>query len=124
MFSFQLKRDIEEKSSRDKKRQKLSKNLASLPNEILDKIFQYLVLQEGDQMIYKLSTVCKHFYTIVKQESFRRSVHFSWLKSIYKWSEASIQFKEENYVMYEIKDCVQCGTKYKDMYGFLGHGIL
>ena len=75
-------------------------------------------------MIYKLSTVCKHFYTIVKQECFRRSVHFSWLKSIYKWSEASTQFKEENFVMYEIKDCAQCGTKYKEMYGFVGHGVL
>ena len=26
--------------------------------------------------------------------------------------------------MYEIKDCAQCGTKYKEMYGFVGHGIL
>ena len=37
---------------------------------------------------------------------------------------ASTQFKEENFVMYEIKDCAQCGTKYKEMYGFVGHGVL
>ncbi len=107
---------------KDNKKIKISKDLTSLPNEIIEKIFQY-VLQDGDHMFLRLSLVCKQFYTIVKQECFRRSVHFNWLKSVYNWSKANKDFKKENFIMYDIKECLQCGTKYKQMYGFIGHGI-
>ena len=103
------------------KRQKFVTNLTLLPIELLEKIFQY-VLKDGDLMFLHLSLVCKCFHNIVQQESFRRAVHFAWLRSVFDWTKASQDFLKENFVMYSIKECSQCGKNYKEMFGFIGQG--
>ena len=100
-----------------------AKELASLPTEILEKIFQYIVLENGDCMFMILSLVCKHFHAIVQKKSFRRSVHFKWLRSVYDWSTAGAEFQQQYYVMYNIMKCIKCKIKYKEMLGFQGNGI-
>jgi len=103
------------------KRQKCVTSLTLLPIELLEKIFQH-VLKDGDFMFLHLSLVCKHFHNIVQQDSFRRAVHFAWLRSVFDWTKASQDFLKENFVMYNIKECLQCGKNYKEMFGFIGQG--
>jgi hypothetical protein len=100
---------------------KTGNGLMSLPNELLQHILKE-VLKEGDHKFYLLSLVCKKMKEIVMDESFRRVVHYAWLNSVLNWSDKSIEFKKQYYVMYEIKSCFQCGRTYKEMNGLIGCG--
>ena len=99
-------------------------SFVALPNEIISYILKFVVLNEGDHMIPRLSIVCKRFRDVVAQEEFRRSIHFSWLKSIYNWKNASEDFRRMYFVMYNVKRCHHCRILYKEMLGFGGRGKL
>ncbi|XP_028395876.1 uncharacterized protein LOC114519898 [Dendronephthya gigantea] len=97
------------------------RNILSLSDDGLESVFKE-VLNEGDKGFLTISLVCKRFRQIVGRDSFRRTTHFAWLNSVWEWNSSSKEFKEENYKMYEIKTCFQCGMSFKEMYGFIGNG--
>jgi len=49
-------------------------------------------------------------------------VHFSWLSTVYNWEKETDDFKSTYYVMYDIRECLECRRKYKDVLGFMGIG--
>jgi len=93
-----------------------------LPNELLQEIFLHVCQSEGDPAILKLSLACHRWERLVRDDIFRRRVHFSWLSTVYDWEKASDDFKSTYYVMYDIRECLECRRKYKDVPGFMGIG--
>ena len=69
-----------------------------LPNELLQEIFLHVCQSEGDPAILKLSLVCHRWERLVRDDIFRRRVHFSWLSTVYDWEKASDDFKSTYYV--------------------------
>jgi len=51
-----------------------------LPDDILQKILVFVVLQDGCSAILRLALTCQRFNNIVSQEHFQQA-HFSWLDS-------------------------------------------
>jgi hypothetical protein len=96
--------------------------ILSLPNEILACILKE-VMKDGDRN-FILSSVCKRFKDIMTRSSFRCSVLYTRLDSIYDWRESTEEFKQDHYNMYEIKKCFGCDKLYKEMCGFVGNGQL
>ena len=92
--------------------------ILSLPNE--DRCDRY---PDGDRN-FILSSVCKRFKDIMTRSSFRCSVLYTRLDSIYDWRESTEEFKQDHYNMYEIKKCFGCDKLYKEMCGFVGNGQL
>ena len=90
-----------------------------LPDEILQEIFPHVCRREGDAVILKLSLFCHRWQRLVGDEIFRKRVHFSWLSTTYDWQKASHEFQETYYVMYDIRECLECNKKYKDVPGFM-----
>ena len=92
--------------------------MESLPDEILELIFEHVHETDGDAAIASLSLVCHRWQRIIADDVFRRRVHFKWLVSIYNWEKASEDFKEQYFVMYKIEECLGCGARFKSMPGF------
>ena len=90
----------------------------SLPDEILELIFEHVHETDGDAAIASLSLACRRWQRIVADDVFRRRVHFKWLAPIYDWEKASENFKEQYFVMYKIEKRFGCGVKFKSMPGF------
>ena len=90
-----------------------------LPDEIIQTIFLHVCRSEGHVAILKLSLVCRRWQRLVGDEIFRKRVHFSWLSTAYDWQKASHEFKETYYVMYDIRECLECNGNYKDVPGFM-----
>lgn len=93
-----------------------------LPNELLQEIFLHVCQSEGDPAILKLGLVCHRWERLFRDDIFRRRVHFSWLSTVYDWEKASDELKSTYYVMYDIRECLECRRKYKDVPGFMGIG--
>ncbi|KAG1927860.1 hypothetical protein F2P79_023974 [Pimephales promelas] len=54
-----------------------------LPDDILQKILVFVVLQDGCSAILRLALTCQRFNNIVSQEHFQQEAHFSWLDIAY-----------------------------------------
>ena len=67
-----------------------------------------------------LGLVCKQFNSIVKETFFQTLVHHTWLNSIYDWKKTSDKFRKEYFVIYQIRNCMQCGKRYQEMNGSVG----
>ena len=52
-----------------------------LPNEILERIFEDVILEAGDSAYLTLSLVAKRFQKVVNTDHFRDRCHFAWLLS-------------------------------------------
>ena len=90
-----------------------------LPDKTLQEIFLHVCRSEGDAAILKLSLVCHRWQRLVGEEILRKRVHFSWLSTAYDWQKTSHEFKETYYVMYDIRECLECNRKYKDVPRFM-----
>ena len=90
-----------------------------LPNEVLEEIFQFVWFSEGDAAISVLCLVCRRWQIIVTDEIFGRWIHFRWLATVHNWSAASQEFKDQYFVMYDIRECLGCNTLYKDAPGYM-----
>ena len=82
-------------------------------------ILQLVCKHDGDVAIARLSLACRKWKEIVGGEPFRRSLYFNWLSTVYNWENASKEFKDQYFVMYEIRECFGCNEKYKDVPGFM-----
>ena len=97
-------------------------DINSLPDDVLEEVFEYVWNSEGDAAIVTLSLVCSRWRALVGSDLFRRRVHFKWLSSVHDWKNATAEFRETYYVMYVIRECFGCQKKYKDTPGFMRRG--
>ena len=77
----------------------------------------------SDHMFLKLGLVCKLWYQMTKTNSSHEKVHFGWLNRIRDNWDAVPDFKREYYVMYDLRECFDCRTFYKDCHGYHGRGV-
>jgi len=70
--------------------------VASLPDEILELIFEHVYETDSDSAIASLSLVCHRWQRIVAGDVFSRRVHLKWLASTYKWEKISLKISKNS----------------------------
>jgi len=100
--------------------------VASLPDEILELIFEHVYETDSDSAIASLSLVCHRWQRIVAGDVFSRRVHFKWLASTNKWQKISlkisknsissfVKLKSVSDVTQDLKVCLVFSKKVKEL---------
>ncbi|CAM4578803.1 unnamed protein product [Leuciscus chuanchicus] len=96
-----------------------------LPDDILQRILVFVVLEDGCSAILRLALACQTFNKIVSQEHFQQEAHFRWLDSVVNWERLSKRHRQSYRKPYTISRCsrLQCSQLYKDCgSGYQGNG--
>ncbi|XP_077050711.1 uncharacterized protein LOC143700866 isoform X2 [Siphateles boraxobius] len=100
-------------------------DILQLPDDILQRILVFVVLQYGCSAIPRLALTCQRLNNIVSQEHFQQEAHFSWLDSVVNWKRLSERHRQMYRKPYTISICrrLQCSQLYKDCgAGYQGNG--
>ncbi|KAF4097288.1 hypothetical protein G5714_021296 [Onychostoma macrolepis] len=93
-----------------------------LPNDILQSILVFVVLEDSCSAILRLALTCQKFNNIVSQEHFQQEAHFSWLDSVVNWKRYSKRHYQMYRMPYTISRCSRLQL-YKDCgAGYQGNG--
>ncbi|XP_077076035.1 uncharacterized protein LOC143728967 [Siphateles boraxobius] len=69
-------------------------DILQLPDDILQRILVFVVLQDGCSAIPRLALTCQRLNNIVSQEHFQQEAHFSWLDSVVNWKRLSERHRQ------------------------------